>query len=86
MQKYPKTCVRCAEPFEGYAIRRYCTLRCQRAESVQRRFGRGEVPVDPVKSIVGKIAMAVRYRRADEEMLLRAQLAEWHVRRNLDAE
>lgn len=75
------TCPVCRREFEGRSIRVYCSQHCQRSAQWHRYVGRADSPLDPVKSLNGRIAMAVRYRRPELELELRAELARWHAQR-----
>lgn len=75
-----RTCRGCLSEFEFTgALQAYCTGRCRRDAGRLRRAMYGIT--DPVKSLNGRIGMAVRYGHHDEVIELRRQLARWHRER-----
>lgn len=71
------TCPVCRREFEGTLVKVYCTATCRR-RAQHTRYANEDRVVDAVKSLNGRIAMAVRYDRPALAAVLRAELAEWH--------
>lgn len=77
-ETYERVCPTCEATFLGRVIKVYCTARCRRVAQRRRYVGRDAFPLDQVKSINGRIAMAVRYGRPELAARYRGELARWH--------